>query len=217
MTIGVIGRKSGMTRVFTDDGASIPVTVVTVGPNRVSQIKTPEQDGYYAIQVTAGSQKASRVTKPMAGHFAKAGIEAGRLVKEFRDGSANEFNLGDVIDLSRFAEGQEVDVRANSRGKGFAGAIKRHNFSGQRNTHGNSRAHRAPGSIGQNQTPGKVFKGKKMAGQLGNKPCTVQNLTIVQIDQERGLLLIKGGVPGAPGADVIITPAVKAKSQEKVK
>ncbi|WP_119393738.1 50S ribosomal protein L3 [Salinibius halmophilus] len=209
MSLGLIGRKAGMTRVFTEDGASIPVTVIEAAPNRVAQVKTVETDGYDAVQVTAGSVKASRVSKPVAGHFAKAGVEAGSVTGEFRVSGA-ELKAGDTVSVEIFEAGQIVDVTATSKGKGFQGAIKRHNFSGQDNTHGNSLSHRAPGSIGQCQTPGRVFKGKKMAGQMGNKRVTTQNLEIVRVDAERNLLLVKGAVPGAPGGDVVVKPAVKA-------
>lgn len=209
MSLGLIGRKAGMTRVFTEDGASIPVTVIEAAPNRVAQVKTVETDGYDAVQVTTGSVKANRVSKPAAGHFAKAGVEAGSVIGEFRV-SGSELKAGDTVSVEIFEAGQVVDVTATSKGKGFQGAIKRHNFSGQDNTHGNSLSHRAPGSIGQCQTPGRVFKGKKMAGQMGNKRVTTQNLEIVRVDAERNLLLVKGAVPGAPGGDVVIKPAVKA-------
>jgi large subunit ribosomal protein L3 len=213
MAIGVIGRKCGMTRVFTEDGVSVPVTVIEVEPNRVSQIKAMESDGYNALQVTVGTRRASRVSKPMAGHFAKAGVEAGRTLCEFRlnDGEGEGIELGSEIKVDIFEDGQKVDVSGTSIGKGFAGVVKRHNFRTQDATHGNSLSHRAPGSIGQNQTPGRVFKGKKMAGHMGNKKRTAQNLEVVRVDAERNLLLIKGAVPGSKGNDVIVTPAVKAK------
>ncbi|MGM0476151.1 MAG: 50S ribosomal protein L3 [Pseudomonadota bacterium] len=213
MTIGVVGRKVGMTRVFTEKGESVPVTVVEVSPNRVTQLKNEESDGYRAVQVTVGERRASRVTRPMAGHFAKAGVEAGRGVWEFRlgDGEGEELVPGGELKVDMFDNGQSVDVAGISIGKGFAGTIKRHNFSGQRNTHGNSKAHRVPGSIGQNQSPGRVFKGKKMAGQMGNKRKTVQNLEIVRVDADRNLLLIRGAVPGSKGSDVVVRPAVKAQ------
>ncbi len=213
MAIGVIGRKRGMTRVFTEDGVSVPVTVVEVEPNRISQVKTVESDGYNALQVTIGARRATRVTKPMAGHFAKAGVEAGRALCEFRlkDGEGEGLEAGSEIKVDIFEAGQKVDVSGTTIGKGFAGVIKRHNFSMQDATHGNSRSHRAPGSIGQNQTPGRVFKGKKMAGHMGNKKRTAQNLEIVRVDAERNLLLIRGAVPGSKGNDVVVTPAVKAK------
>ncbi|WP_116366774.1 50S ribosomal protein L3 [Parahaliea mediterranea] len=211
MTIGLVGRKSGMTRVFTEDGASIPVTVVEIAPNRVTQIKELESDGYRAIQVTAGNRKASKVSKSEAGHFAKAGVEAGRGLWEFRlEGSEESFEVGSELTVERFEAGQKVDVAGQSKGKGFQGAIKRWNFRTQDATHGNSLSHRAPGSIGQCQTPGRVFKGKKMAGHMGAEQVTVQGLEVVRVDAERGLLLIKGAVPGAPGGDVVVRPTVKA-------
>lgn len=211
MTIGLVGRKSGMTRVFTEDGASIPVTVVEVTPNRVTQIKELDSDGYRAIQVTAGSRKASKVSKSAAGHFAKAGVEAGTGLWEFRLADGVEAPaVGSELTVAHFAAGQKVDVAGKSKGKGFQGVIKRWNFSMQDATHGNSLSHRAPGSIGQCQTPGRVFKGKKMSGHMGAKTVTTQGLEIVRVDAERNLLLIKGAVPGAPGGDVIVRPAVKA-------
>jgi large subunit ribosomal protein L3 len=212
MAIGLIGRKVGMTRIFTEDGVSIPVTVIEATPNRVTQLRTDETDGYKALQVTAGEKKASRVNKAAAGHFAKAGVEAGRGLWEFRlDNNEGEgIEVGSEITVEIFAETKMVDVVGTSKGKGFQGAIKRWNFSHQRNTHGNSLSHRAPGSIGQNQSPGKVFKGKKMAGQMGNKRVTMQSLDVVRVDTENNLLLVKGTVPGAPGGDVIIKVAVKA-------
>jgi len=211
MAIGVIGRKCGMTRVFTEDGASVPVTVVEVTPNRVTQIKTGETDGYEAVQVTAGERRASRVTKPQAGHFAKAGVQAGRTVGEFR-APAGDLTVGGEVTAEIFEAGQKVDVTGTSKGKGFQGVIKRWNFSMQDATHGNSLSHRAPGSIGQNQSPGRVFKGKKMAGHMGAERVTVQNLEVVRVDAEKNLLLIRGAVPGAPGSNVIVRPAVKAKA-----
>lgn len=212
MAIGLIGRKVGMTRIFTEDGVSIPVTVIEATPNRVTQLRTDATDGYKALQVTAGEKKASRVNKASAGHFAKAGVEAGRGLWEFRlDNNEGEgIEVGSEITVEIFAETKMVDVVGTSKGKGFQGAIKRWNFSHQRNTHGNSLSHRAPGSIGQNQSPGKVFKGKKMAGQMGNKRVTMQSLDVVRVDAENNLLLVKGTVPGAPGGDVIIKVAVKA-------
>jgi large subunit ribosomal protein L3 len=212
MSIGLIGRKVGMTRIFTEDGVSIPVTVIEATPNRVTQLRTDETDGYKALQVTAGEKKASRVNKAAAGHFAKAGVEAGRGLWEFRlDNNEGEgIEVGSEITVDIFADTKMVDVVGTSKGKGFQGAIKRWNFSHQRNTHGNSLSHRAPGSIGQNQSPGKVFKGKKMAGQMGNKRVTMQSLDVVRVDTENNLLLVKGTVPGAPGGDVIIKVAVKA-------
>ena len=210
MTIGIVGRKSGMTRVFTDEGVSVPVTVVEVLPNRVTQIKDLETDGYRAIQVTTGDRKASRVSKPAAGHYAKAGTAAGDGLWEFRlEGSEEAFEVGSELTVERFEQGQKVDVAGRSKGKGFQGAVKRWNFSMQDATHGNSLSHRAPGSIGQCQTPGRVFKGKKMAGHMGAERVTTQGLEVVRIDSERNLLLIKGAVPGAPGGHVIVRPTVK--------
>ena len=213
MSIGLVGRKSGMTRIFTEEGTSIPVTVVEVQPNRVTQIKTPETDGYTAIQVTTGSRRASRVTKGMAGHFAKANTEAGTGLWEFRAEGADiaDLTTGSEIKVDLFAEGQMVDVTGTSKGKGFQGGVKRHNFQMQDATHGNSLSHRAPGSIGQCQTPGRVWKGKKMAGQMGNERSTTQSLKIVRVDLENNLLLIKGALPGATGSNVVVRPAIKAK------
>ena len=212
MTIGLIGRKAGMTRVFTDEGESIPVTVIEVEPNRVTQVKSDETDGYRAIQVTVGTRKASRVNKAAAGHFAKAGVEAGRGLWESRlaDGEGDDIEVGSEIKVDIFEAGQIVDVTGTSIGKGYAGVIKRHNFHMQDATHGNSISHRAPGSIGQNQTPGRVFKGKKMSGHMGNVRRTTQNLEVVRVDADRNLLLVKGAVPGSKGGDVIIRSAVKA-------
>jgi large subunit ribosomal protein L3 len=210
MMIGVLGRKIGMTRIFTPEGVSIPVTVVEVSPNRVSQVKTLETDGYSAIQLTGGTKKATHVNKPMTGHFAKAEIEAGNMQTEFHVDSEDEYKLGQVISVTDvFSAGQYVDVSGNTKGKGFAGTVKRYNFRTQDATHGNSRSHRVPGSIGQNQTPGRVFKGKRMAGHMGNVRCTVQSLELVRIDADKNLLLIKGAIPGAPGARLEIRPAVK--------
>ena len=212
--IGLLGRKIGMTRVFTPEGISIPVSVVEVHPNRISQIKTVDNDGYAAVQLTAGTKKASRVVKPMAGHFAKAEIEAGDMQVEFRIDNEDEFKLGQSVSISDlFSAGQHVDVSGVTKGKGFAGTVKRHNFRTQDATHGNSRSHRVPGSIGQNQTPGRVFKGKKMAGHLGNVRCTVQTLELVRVDADRNLLLIKGAIPGAPGARLEIKHAVKKQAR----
>jgi len=215
MTMGIVGRKCGMTRVFTEDGVSIPVTVIEAQPNRITQVKTVENDGYRALQVTAGGRKPSRVTKPQAGHFAAAKVEAGDLMTEFRldDTDEGEFESGGELKVDLFQEGQKVDVIGTSIGKGFAGAVKRHNFSMQDATHGNSLAHRAPGSIGQNQSPGRVFKGKKMSGHMGNVRRTVQNLVVVRVDAERNLLLIRGAVPGHKGGKVIVRPAIKAANQ----
>jgi large subunit ribosomal protein L3 len=211
MTIGLVGKKAGMTRVFTEDGASVPVTVIEVDPNRVTRVKSVESDGYAAVQVTSGSRKAKHLTKAQAGQFAKAGVEAGRALMEFRLAEGEEIpEVGGEITVSLFEAGQMVDVTGTSKGKGFQGAVKRWNFRTQDMTHGNSLSHRAPGSIGMCQTPGRVFKGKKMAGQMGNARCTVQSLEIVRVDAERNLLLIKGAVPGAPGSDVIVRSAVKA-------
>jgi large subunit ribosomal protein L3 len=209
MTIGIIGRKAGMTRVFTEDGVSTPVTVIEVEPNRVSQLKTEDADGYTAIQVTVGERKASRVTKPQAGHFAKAHVAAGRKVAEFRV-DETDLELGSEIKVDIFEAGQKIDVSGITKGKGFAGVVKRYGFRGGDATHGNSLSHRAPGSIGQCQTPGRVFKGKRMAGHMGDKKRTLQNLSIVKVDVERNLLLVKGSVPGSTGSDVIVRPAVKA-------
>jgi len=215
MTMGIVGRKCGMTRVFTEDGDSVPVTVIEAQPNRITQVKTVETDGYRALQVTAGSRKPSRVSKPQAGHFARAKVEAGDLITEFRlaDGDEGEFEQGGELRVELFREGQRVDVIGTSIGKGFAGTVKRHNFRTQDATHGNSLSHRAPGSIGQNQTPGRVFKGKKMAGHMGDVRRTVQNLEVVRVDPERHLLLIKGSVPGHNGGQVIVRPSVKARNQ----
>ena len=212
MAIGVVGRKAGMTRIFTEDGQAVPVTVIEVEANRITQLKTLESDGYRAVQVTVGSRRPSRVAKAQAGHYAKAGVEAGRGLWEFRlaDGEGDDLQAGGEITVSVFQDGQMIDATAQSKGKGFQGGVKRWNFSMQDATHGNSLSHRAPGSIGQNQTPGKVFKGKKMAGQMGNKQVTTQNLEVVRVDAERNLLLVRGAVPGATGGNVIIKPAVKA-------
>ncbi len=212
MTIGVVGRKSGMTRIFTDDGVSIPVSVIEVEPNRITQVKSVETDGYSAVQVTVGSRRASRVTKSEAGHFAKANAEAGRDLFELRNDAQEAFEVGASITVDVFSAGQMIDVTGTSKGKGFAGGIKRWNFGMQDATHGNSRSHRVLGSIGQCQTPGRVFKGKKMAGHLGAERVTVQNLVVVRVDAERNLLLVKGAIPGAPGGDVFVRPAVKART-----
>lgn len=212
MSLGLVGRKSGMTRIFTEEGTSVPVTVVEVQPNRVTQIKTMETDGYNAVQVTTGNKKASRVSKALAGHFSKASTEAGDGLWEFRiDALAEGLELGGELKVDLFAAGQKVDVTGTSKGKGFQGAVKRHNFSMQDATHGNSLSHRAPGSIGQCQTPGRVFKGKKMAGQMGNVRKTTLSLEVVQVDLDNNLLLIKGALPGATGSSVIVRPAIKAK------
>jgi large subunit ribosomal protein L3 len=212
MTIGLVGRKVGMTRIFSEDGVSTPVTVLEVEANRVAQVKTVDNDGYSAIQVTTGTKKANRVNKPAAGHFAKAGIEAGRGLWEFRlaEGEGAELATGSEITVELFNETKLVDVTGTSKGKGFQGGIKRWNFRMQDATHGNSISHRSNGSIGQCQTPGRVFKGKKMSGHMGAVKTTTQNLELVRVDAERNLLLIKGAVPGHVNADVIIKPAVKA-------
>lgn len=212
MTIGLVGRKAGMTRVFTEDGASVPVTVIEVEPNRVTQVKSAETDGYAAVQVTVGARKASRVNKPQAGHFAKAGVEAGRGLWEFRLAGDEQVQIGDQLTVAAFEAGQKVDVTGQSKGKGFQGGVKRWNFRMQDATHGNSLSHRAPGSIGQCQTPGRVWKGKHMAGHMGAERVTVQTLEVVRVDAERNLLLIKGAVPGATGSDVVVKPAVKART-----
>lgn len=208
--IGLVGKKVGMTRIFTEDGVSIPVTVIEIEANRVTQVKSLDTDGYRAVQVTTGSKKVNRVTKPEAGHFAKAGVEAGRGLWEFRLEEGQEFAAGQEISVEIFADVKKVDVTGTSKGKGFAGTVKRWNFRTQDATHGNSLSHRVPGSIGQNQTPGKVFKGKKMAGHLGDERVTVQSLDVVRVDAERNLLLVKGAVPGATGGNLIVKPAVKA-------
>ncbi len=210
MVSGLVGRKCGMTRVFTEDGISIPVTVIEIEPNRVTQIKSLDRDGYAAVQVTVGTRRQSRVTKAAAGHFAKAGVGAGRGLWELARDGADVPAVGSELTVSTFSDGQLVDVTGQSRGKGFQGVIKRWNFSAQDATHGNSLSHRAPGSIGQNQSPGRVFKGKKMAGHMGDEQVTVQNLQVVRVDVERNLLLVRGAVPGAPGGDLIVRPAVKA-------
>src|SRR5690606_23992822 len=213
MAIGLVGRKAGMTRVFNNDGVSIPVTVIEVEPNRVTDIKTEDRDGYSAVQVTTGSRKASKVAKAEAGHFAKAGVEAGRGLWEFRlDADADAPVVGAELTVSAFEPGQKVDVTGTSKGKGYQGTVKRWNVRTQYWTHGNSRSHRVPGSIGQNQSPGRVFKGKKMTGHMGDEQVTVQTLEVVRIDAERNLILVKGAIPGAPGGDVIVRPAVKLKN-----
>lgn len=214
MAMGLIGKKCGMTRVFTPAGEAIAVTVISVDPNVVTQVKTVENDGYRALQVTTGTRRPSRVTKPQAGRFAKANVAAGRITREFRvgDKDAADANPGTEFKVSLFKEGQMVDVTGTSMGKGFAGTIKRHHFTMGDATHGNSRSHRAPGSIGQRQTPGRVFKGKRMAGQMGNETCTTQNLVVVRVDVERNILLVKGAVPGSKGGNVIVSPAAKSGS-----
>jgi large subunit ribosomal protein L3 len=215
MSIGLVGLKSGMTRIFTEEGTSVPVTVVEVQPNRVTQVKTPDIDGYSAIQVTTGSRRSSRVSKGMAGHFAKASCEAGSGLWEFRTTDTAEIETGSEIKVDQFEVGQMVDVTGTSKGKGFQGGVKRHNFQMQDATHGNSLSHRAPGSIGQCQTPGRVWKGKKMAGQMGNVRHTTQSLEVIRVDIENNLLVIKGAVPGATGSNVIVRPAVKTKNKAK--
>lgn len=214
MAIGLIGRKAGMTRVFTDEGVSVPVTVIEVDGNRVTQVKTNEVDGYRAIQVTTGKASPSRVSKPIAGHYAKAGAEAGRGLWEFRldDGEGADLAVGAELSVTMFQTGQKVDVAGTSIGKGFAGTIKRHHFTMGDATHGNSLSHRAPGSIGQRQTPGRVWKGKRMAGHMGNMRVSAQNLEVVRVDAERSLLLVKGAVPGAKGGDLVVRPAAKKRS-----
>ena len=212
MAIGLVGRKAGMTRIFTEEGQSIPVTVIEVDGNRITQVRTDDVDGYRAVQITTGDRRASRVSKSAAGHFAKAGVEAGRGLWEFRldaeEGS--DLKAGDTLGVALFEAGQVVDVTGQSKGKGFQGGVKRWNFRMQDATHGNSLSHRAPGSIGQCQTPGRVFKGKKMAGHMGAEQVTVQGLELVRIDEERNLLLVKGAVPGATGADIIVKPTIKS-------
>ncbi|MCK5726173.1 MAG: 50S ribosomal protein L3 [Thiotrichaceae bacterium] len=209
MSIGLVGRKVGMTRLYNEDGSATPVTVLEMAPNRISQIKTVETDGYTAIQVTVGAKKASRVTKAQAGHYAKAGVEAGSVTTESRIDNVADYTVGGDVTVEIFTEGQLVDVTGTSQGKGFAGVIKRHHFAGKDATHGNSINHRTPGSIGQCQTPGRVFKGKKMTGHMGNVQRTQQGLTVVRVDSERNLLLIKGAVPGSKGGDVVVKTAVK--------
>lgn len=211
MAIGIVGKKCGMTRVFTEQGEAIPVTVVEATPNRITQIKSDDVDGYNGVQITTGTRRASRVNKAAAGHFAKAGVEAGRGLWEFRlEAADSELAVGGELTVSAFEAGQKVDVTGVSKGKGFQGGIKRWNFSTQDMTHGNSLSHRANGSIGQNQTPGRVFKGKKMSGHMGAEQVTVQSLEIVSVDAERNLLLVKGAVPGATGGDVVVRPAIKS-------
>jgi len=211
MTIGLVGRKVGMTRIFTDDGSTLPVTVLDVSDNRITQIKTPEKDGYAAVQIAFGKRRANRVTKPIAGHLAKAGVEAGHLLKEFRADAKDlaSLKVGGKLGVDLFKVGQKVDVQGVSIGKGFAGVIKRHHFSSNRATHGNSISHNKPGSTGQNQDPGRVFPGKRMAGHLGDVVRTVPNLVVVRVDADRQLLLVRGSVPGSKGHDVIVRPAVK--------
>lgn len=216
MPIGLVGRKCGMTRIFTEEGASVPVTVIEVESNRIAQVKTQENDGYSSIQVAAGHKRANLVSKPLAGHLAKAGVEAAKNLSEFRfhDGESSDLKAGDEIKVDIFEQGQFVDVRSRSKGKGFAGGVKRHNF-GTNNRSAVSLAHRTIGSTGQCQTPGRVFKGKKMPGQMGNKNCTIQSLEIVRVDLERNLLLIKGAVPGAKGGKVVVLPSCKIPHEKQ--
>ena len=211
MSIGLVGRKVGMTRIFTDDGVSVPVTVLEVSNNRVTQVRTPSQDGYSAVQIAFGSRRNSRVSKAEAGHFAKAGVEAASVLREFRvdTDTAQQYQAGAAVPVDIFQAGQKVDVSGVTQGKGFAGTIRRHNFKSQRATHGNSRSHRVPGSIGMNQDPGRVFPGKRMSGHMGAETRTTQNLEVVRVDAERGLLLVKGAVPGSKGGHVVVSPAVK--------
>jgi large subunit ribosomal protein L3 len=212
MALSVIGRKVGMTRLYNEDGAVVPVTVLEVTPNRITQVKNADKDGYRAVQVTVGSRRPGRVSKPMAGHFAKAGVEAGRRLKEFRlaQGEGDELAAGGDVKVDIFSVGQKVDIKGTSIGKGFSGVMKRHNFKGGRASHGNSLNHRTGGSIGQCQDPGRVFRGKKMSGQMGNVVRTQQNLVIMRIDADKNLLLVKGSIPGPRGADVVVSPAVKS-------
>jgi large subunit ribosomal protein L3 len=214
--LGLLGRKVGMTRIFTDDGDAIPVTVLDVSNNRVTQVKTAATDGYNALQVAFGSRKASRVTKPAAGHLAKAGVEAGAILREFRvtEEVLGQYKAGAVLPVNVFAAGQKVDVQGTSIGKGFQGAIKRHNFSSQRASHGNSRSHNVPGSISMAQDPGRVFPGKKMTGHMGDETVTTQNLDVVRVDEARSLLLVRGAVPGSKNGHVVVRPAVKARAAE---
>jgi large subunit ribosomal protein L3 len=215
MSLGIIGYKRGMTRIFTEEGDSIPVTVIEANPNRVTRVLTPDTDGYHAVQITWANKRANRLGKAEAGVFTKAGVEPGDGLHEFRldEGEVNDLQPGSEIKVEYFSPGQKVDVSGTTIGKGFAGAIKRHHFSSQRATHGNSLSHRAPGSIGQNQSPGRVFKGKKMAGHMGNVERTIQSLEVVRVDTDRNLLLVKGAVPGARGGRVLIRPAVKARKK----
>lgn len=215
MPIGLVGRKCGMTRIFTAAGDSVPVTVIEALPNRVTQLKTVDADGYRAVQVTVGSRKASRTARPVVGHYAKVEVEPGEGLWEFRlaDDEGADLATGSELKVDLFADGQRIDVIGTSRGKGYAGAIKRHNFRSQDNSHGNSLSHRAPGSIGQNQSPGRVFKGKKMSGHLGDDRRTIPNVEVVRVDSERNLILVKGGVPGAPGGRVIVRPAAKTRGK----
>ena len=219
MSLGLVGRKVGMTRIFTVDGDTIPVTVLDVSNNRVTQIKTPATDGYTAVQVAYGTRRASRVLKPAAGHLAKAGVEAGSILKEFRLTAEQiaSLEVGKSVGIDHFKEGQKVDVQGTTLGKGFQGVIKRHHFSSNRASHGNSKSHNVPGSIGMAQDPGRVFPGKRMAGQLGNVTRTVQNLVIARVDAERGLLLVKGAVPGHDNGHIVVTPAVRTQRVPVVK
>ena len=216
MSLGLLGRKVGMTRVFTDDGSAIPVTVLDVAGNRITQIKTPDTDGYAAVQVTYGKRRARRVSKPQAGHLAKAGVEAGEVLREFQVAAEDVANLkvGETLSVETFAVGQAVDVSGTTKGRGFSGVIRRHNFSSNRASHGNSLSHNTPGSISMAQDPGRVFPGKRMAGQYGNVQRTVQTLTVVRIDAARGLLLVKGSVPGADGGHIVVRPAVRAPAKK---
>jgi large subunit ribosomal protein L3 len=216
MSLGLVGRKVGMTRIFADDGHAVPVTVLDVANNRVTQIKTPETDGYSAVQVTFGKRRASRVLKPQAGHLAKAGVEAGELLREFPMSPEALANLkvGETVSVETFKVGELVDVTGTTKGRGFSGVIRRHNFRSNRASHGNSRSHNTPGSIGMAQDPGRVFPGKRMAGQYGNVTRTVQTLTVVRVDVERGLLLVKGSVPGADGGHIIVRPAAKTPAKK---
>ena len=216
MSLGLVGRKVGMTRVFTDDGSAVPVTVLDVANNRVTQVKTPDADGYAAVQIAWGKRRASRVAKPQAGHLAKAGVEAGQVLKEFRVGEdeLSKFKPGDVVGVESFEVGQLVDVTGTTKGRGFTGVIVRHNFSSNRASHGNSRSHNTPGSISMAQDPGRVFPGKRMAGQYGNVTRTVQTLSVVRVDKERGLLLVKGSVPGADGGHIVVRPSVKTPAKK---
>ena len=209
MSIGIVGRKCGMSRIFTENGESVPVTLIEATPNRIVQIKTQDADGYQAVQVTAGEKRAALVTKPLAGHYAKAKVEAGRGLWEFRVEAADGFEVGGEIRADIFTVGQIVDVQGTTKGKGFQGTIKRWNFSMGDATHGNSLSHRSPGSLGQRQTPGRVYPGKKMAGHMGAETQTTQNLEVMKVDAERGLIAIRGAIPGAPGGDVIVRPAAK--------
>ena len=216
MSLGLVGRKIGMTRIFTDDGSAVPVTVLDVANNRVTQIKTPDTDGYAAVQVTFGKRRASRVSKPQAGHLAKAGVEAGELLREFpvAAGEIGELKVGGVIGVDTFKVGDLVDVTGTTKGKGFSGVIKRHHFSSNRASHGNSRSHNSPGSISMAQDPGRVFPGKRMAGQYGNVTRTVQTLPVIRVDKERGLLLVKGAVPGADGGHIVVRPSAKTPAKK---